>query len=71
MPLAGTDPWQDALVQARALEACTTECLVIDTETGWPRFGQAIELARSLNASCHAVEEVLGRPLAAPWRRAV
>jgi hypothetical protein len=44
---------------------------VVDTETGWPRLGKAGELARVLGAECLAVEQVLGRPLADPWRRAV
>ena len=67
--LASADPWQDALVQARALEACGTDCLVVNTETGWPRFGRAGELARALNATCYQVEEVLGRPLTDYRRR--
>ena len=54
-----------------ALAACATECLVVDTETGWPRFGRAAELAQVLGAPCLQLEEVLGRPLLDPWRRAV
>jgi len=65
------DPWIDALRQARVLASCTTECLVVDTETGWPRFGKAAELAGTLGAPWLALEEVLGRPLPDPWRRAV
>jgi magnesium chelatase subunit D len=59
------DPWQDALAEAAALSACRTECLVVDTETGWPRWGRAGELARALAARCLCVEDVLGRPLLA------
>jgi magnesium chelatase subunit D len=58
------DPWQEALGQARLLAACGTECLVVDTETGWPRFGRAGALARAAGAPCLALEDVLGRPLA-------
>src|SRR5947209_4957462 len=67
----GQDPWNDALREARALAACGTECLVVDTETGWPRFGRAGDLARALGAPCIGLDEVLGRPLPDPWRRAV
>jgi magnesium chelatase subunit D len=59
------DPWQDALAEAAALAACATECLVVDTEIGWPRWGRAKELARALGARCLGVEDVLGRPLPA------
>jgi magnesium chelatase subunit D len=58
------DPWGDALAQARALAACETDCLIVDTETGWPRFGRAGELAHVLGAPCVALEDVLGRRLA-------
>jgi magnesium chelatase subunit D len=68
--LAGSDPWQDALAQARALAACGTECLVVDTETGWPRFGRAGRLAQALRAPCLTLEEVLGPPLPARRRPA-
>jgi magnesium chelatase subunit D len=59
------DPWQDALFEAAALAACVTECLVVDTEIGWPHWGRAGELARALGAQCLCVEDVLGRPLPA------
>jgi magnesium chelatase subunit D len=68
--LAG-DPWEDALAQARALASCGTDCLVVDTETGWPRFGRARRLAQALAAPCLALEEVLGRPLPDQRRAAV
>jgi magnesium chelatase subunit D len=61
------DPWLDALAQARALRASATEFLVVDTETGWPRFGKAAELARALDAACLGVEEVLGPPVRDPY----
>jgi magnesium chelatase subunit D len=60
------DPWQDTLVQARVLRAAGTECLVVDTETGWPHFGRAAELAVELGAKCVPLEEVLGRELTLP-----
>jgi magnesium chelatase subunit D len=62
------DPWADALTEARRLSACANEYLVIDTETGWPRFGKAAVLAKALRADCLAIEHVLGQPLAAPGR---
>jgi magnesium chelatase subunit D len=65
------DPWQDALAQARALAGCGAACLVVNTETGWPRLGLAVELAHALGASCQGLDEVLGRPLPDPWRQAV
>jgi magnesium chelatase subunit D len=71
VPSVTADPWQDALARARALAACGTDCLVVDTETGWPRFGRAHQLARALDAACLPLEEVLGRPLADRWRPAV
>jgi magnesium chelatase subunit D len=54
------DPWRDALDQARRLAACATECLVVDTEMAWPRFGRAAELARRLGADCLPLEDVIG-----------
>jgi magnesium chelatase subunit D len=68
---AGGDPWCDAVRQARALASCGAECLVIDTEAGWPRFGRAAELARAARAECVSLEQVLGRPLPDRWRPAV
>jgi magnesium chelatase subunit D len=68
---AGGDPWQEALAQGRALAACGAEVLVVDTETGRPRFGRAGELARVLGAACLPLEEVLGRPLHERRRPAV
>jgi magnesium chelatase subunit D len=55
------DPWQEALAQARALAATGSDCLVVDTETGWPRFGQAAQLARAMSAACVPLEQVLGK----------
>jgi magnesium chelatase subunit D len=69
--LGSADPWQDALLQARALAACGTECLVVDTETGWPRFGRTGRLAQALAAPCLSLQELLGRPLPDSWRPAV
>jgi magnesium chelatase subunit D len=69
VPLMTGDAWQDALAEAQALGASGAECLVVDTETGWPRFGRAGQLAEALTAPCLAAEAVLGRPL--PERLAV
>jgi magnesium chelatase subunit D len=59
------DPWREALAEAAALATCAPDCLVVDTETGWPRWGRARELAQVLGARCLAVEDVLGRQLSA------
>jgi magnesium chelatase subunit D len=65
---ATSDPWRDALAQARTLRASAAEFLVVDTETGWLRFGKAAELAEALGAGCLSVEEVLGPPINDPDR---
>lgn len=57
------NPWRDALTEARFLATCATDVLVVDTETGWTRFGRAHELAQTLGARCMSVEDVLGRRL--------
>jgi magnesium chelatase subunit D len=67
VPNGSDDPWRDALRHARALVACGTDVLVVDTETGRPRFGRAAGLARVVGAACLPLDEVLGRPL--PDRR--
>jgi magnesium chelatase subunit D len=67
VPTGQGDPWSDALTQARLLRSRGGEFLVVDTETGWPRFHKAAELARVLGAVCHSVEEVLGQPLPASY----
>jgi magnesium chelatase subunit D len=64
VPLRTSDPWQDALIQAHALGACASSCVVVDTETGWPRFSKARELAAALTARCVRLEDLLGRPRA-------
>jgi magnesium chelatase subunit D len=64
VPSRTSDPWKDALSQARALAACADTRVVVDTETGWPRFGKARELAAALGARCVCLEDLLGRPLA-------
>ncbi|MBL8794670.1 MAG: magnesium chelatase, partial [Planctomycetia bacterium] len=63
VPLHTADPWADALAAARRLAAVSPDCAVVDTETGWPRFGRAAELAHVLNAECLALDAVLGRSL--------
>ncbi len=65
------DPWHDALASARALRGCAGEILVVDTETGWPRFGRAAGLAQALGGKCADLDAVLVRPVSDPWRRAV
>jgi magnesium chelatase subunit D len=67
----GGDPWTDALTQASTLASCGADCLVVDTETGWPRFARAAELAEVMGARYVAADDVLGRRLADRWTRAV
>lgn len=67
--LGGGDPWANALTAGRALVMEGLHSVVIDTETGWPRFGRAAELAQAMGAPCIPLGEVLGRPL--PERRRV
>lgn len=69
--LGSGDPWRDALGQAQVLAHFGNAMLVVDTETSWPRFGRAHDLAIALGADCLALEEVLGRPLPDPWRQAI
>jgi magnesium chelatase subunit D len=59
--VGASDPWREALARCRTLSGLT-DVLVVDTETGWPRFGRATELARALDARCVPLEETLGRP---------
>ena len=67
-------PFADALHEAKLLAGVDTSCLVIDTETKWPRFGQAQQLAAALGAPCRAIEDVIQRAagfsLAVPARGA-
>jgi magnesium chelatase subunit D len=69
--LASDDPWHDALEQAKVLAKSNSKCLIVNTETGWPRFSRAHALADALQADCLDLEEVLGRSLVDPWRRAI
>jgi magnesium chelatase subunit D len=69
--LAQGDPWRDALTASRALRSNGLKSLVINTETGWPRFHRSMELAQVMGASCVPLDEVLGRPLSQRHRMAV
>jgi len=69
--LAGGDPWANALTAGRALVRGGLHSVVIDTETGWPLFGRAGELAQAMGAACIPLKEVLGRPLPERRRAAV
>jgi len=52
-------PGDAAFQQAHLLASTDTACLVVDTETGWPRFGRALLLAQALHAPCRAIEDVI------------
>jgi magnesium chelatase subunit D len=67
---ASTDPWTSALAQAQRLRTVAADCLVVDTETGWPRLAKAQTLARTLRAGCLGIRDVLGRPLVDRYRSA-
>ena len=69
VPLRTADPWQDALEQARLLAGA--DCLVVDTETHWPRFGRAALLAEAMGAGYMPLESVLERPITDHWKWAV
>lgn len=60
---ANVGAWSDVLTRARALAALDTDVLVVDTETGFPRFARAAELAHAIGARCVDLESILGRPL--------
>jgi len=60
--VGGSDPWRAALAQCRTLADLGVEYLLVDTETGWPRFGRAAALARVLRARCVPLESVVGKP---------
>ena len=57
------DPWHEALREARRLAPLAPECLVVDTEVGWPRLAKAQALAHALGARHVPLEDVLGRSL--------
>ncbi|OAI48164.1 hypothetical protein AYO44_07845 [Planctomycetaceae bacterium SCGC AG-212-F19] len=63
-PANGNVAWADAVQQARLLAGCDADWLVIDTETGWPCFGRARELAVALGADYRPLDEVLGQRVA-------
>lgn len=55
LPGAGGDPWAQSLQLAGAW---TSQALVIDTESGYIRYGKARELAAALGADYIALEEL-------------
>jgi magnesium chelatase subunit D len=52
------DAWGDTLALAEVLAARAVPALVIDTETGYLRLGQAAQLAQSLGAECLTLEDL-------------
>jgi magnesium chelatase subunit D len=69
--MTSDDPWSDAVAEAQTLKIEWLHSIVIDTETAWPRFGRAAELAAAMNARCVRLEDVLGRPISERRREAV
>lgn len=54
----GGDPWQESLVLAQRLAATGAAALVLDTESGYLKLGQAAQLAQALGAPCLNLEQL-------------
>lgn len=54
----GGDPWQESLALAQRLAATGTAALVLDTESGYLKLGQAAQLAQALGAPCLSLEQL-------------
>ncbi|MEO6285514.1 MAG: magnesium chelatase subunit D family protein [Dyadobacter sp.] len=54
----GGDPWRQVLLVASQMAEKSVRALVIDTETGYLRFGKAQELASALGAECLSLDEL-------------
>ncbi|BEV70988.1 putative cobaltochelatase [Paludibacterium sp. THUN1379] len=59
----GQDPWREALTFARQLADEGHATLVLDTESGFVRLGQARQLAEALQADYLALDELSGEHL--------
>ena len=65
LPLADAgDPWRETLELAEMLSERRIPSLVIDTESGYTRFGRAARLAEALKAECLTLEELSADNLA-------
>ena len=65
VPLTGAgDPWRESLELAEMLSERRIPSLVIDTESGYTRFGRAARLAEALKAECLTLEELSADNLA-------
>jgi magnesium chelatase subunit D len=65
VPLADAgDPWRESLELAELLSERRIPSLVIDTESGYTRFGRAARLAQALRAECLTLEELSADNLA-------
>jgi magnesium chelatase subunit D len=58
------DPWRESLALAELLSERRIPSLVIDTESGYTRFGRAARLAEALKAECLTLEELSADNLA-------
>jgi magnesium chelatase subunit D len=54
----GGDPWRQVLQVALQMAEKSVRALVIDTESGYLRFGKAQELATALGAECLSLDEL-------------
>jgi len=65
VPLADAgDPWRESLDIAELLSSQRIPSLVIDTESGYTRFGRAARLAEALRSECLTLEELSADNLA-------
>jgi len=64
VPLAGGDPFNEALDIAREISRTTVRTVVVDTGTGMPRIDRGERLARALGGSYLRLEEMSSAQLA-------
>lgn len=60
----GGDPWNQSLIEAQSLSRLLIPTLVIDTESGFIKFGRAEKLAASLNAEYLPLQDLTADRLA-------
>jgi magnesium chelatase subunit D len=58
------DPWRESLDLAEVLAERRIPSLVIDTESGYTRFGRAARLAEALRSECLTLEDLSADKLA-------
>jgi magnesium chelatase subunit D len=63
------DPWQQSLDEAGLLAQLAVPALVIDTESGYLKFGRARDLAEALRAEYVVLEDITSETLTVTIRR--